>query len=242
MNDGSAFSAEDTAAPRYRRTPYYAHCRTELLALVPKNRNNRILEIGAGSGATLIRAKELGLADFVTGVEAARLEGDSQSHPALDRFIIGDIDVVSGDLERDFYDVILCGDVLEHLTDPWRTLRGLAALLRQDGVLIASIPNVRYWKVSFGLLFLGKWNYGEHGVLDRTHLRFFVKDTIRELFDDAGFAIRDMQRLGPQRNWGLTKWALDQATFGLLSDFLTVQYIVVASKSGREGSASCTTY
>lgn len=209
---------------------YFSYCRTDLLKFVPRNRHNKILEIGAGSGATLLNAKESGLADYIVGVDLMHVENSNQSHPAMDRFIIGNIENIELDLEDNYFDVVICGDVLEHLLNPVQCLVKLRRLLKDGGVIIASIPNVRYWKISMGLVFGGRWNYCDQGVLDRTHLRFFVRDTIRDLIEDSGFAIQKNEAQGLQREWGFAAWTLNSLTLGALSDLLTVQYIIVASK------------
>lgn len=216
-----------------KESGYFSYCRADLLELIPRNRNNRVLEIGAGSGETLRNVKECGLAEYVVGVDVTEVKDSSQSHPAMDRFIIGDIENLALDLEEGSFDVILCGDVLEHLRDPWRTLERLRPLLRTGGLVIASVPNVRYWKVSMGLFWGGQWNYCDEGILDRTHLRFFVKQSVLDLFTGAGFRIVTLEKVGPQRKWGMVKWAINLLTLGLLSDLLTVQYIIVASNDAR---------
>lgn len=209
---------------------YFSICRTDILALVPQKSGNRMLEVGAGTGETLLKAKASGLAHYVVGVDLTRVADSHQSHPDLDRFIIGNIENLIPELEKDSFDVIICGDVLEHLIDPWETLAGLKSLLRDGGVIIASVPNVRYWKISMGLFFKGSWSYVDSGILDRTHLRFFAKDTVQRLFSETGLRIVAMESQGPQRAWGFSAWALNLLTFGLLADLLTVQYLVVSAK------------
>ena len=72
--------------------------------------------------------------------------------------------------------MILCLDVLEHTIDPWGLVANLYNLLKKDGAIIISLPNVRNRKVIFPLLFKGQWTYENSGLLDKTHLRFlFVK-------------------------------------------------------------------
>ncbi|GFO59671.1 SAM-dependent methyltransferase [Geomonas silvestris] len=213
-----------------KQESYFSNCRDEMLVLIPALGNYRILEIGAGSGETLVKAKETGLGCYVVGVDLVKTENGSQSHPAIDRFLIGDIETLDGALEENFYDIILCGDVLEHLVDPWHCLAKLKLLLREGGLVIASIPNVRYWKVSMGLLFGGRWQYGDGGILDASHLRYFVRSTVEDLFQGAGFQIRHLGQTGPQRKWGLAAWGVNALTLGYFSDLLTVQYLVVAAK------------
>ncbi len=83
---------------------------------------------------------------------------------------------------------IIFGDVLEHTTDPQRILLDAKQLLKHDGVVIVSIPNVAYWRVRLGLFF-GRFDYADSGILDRTHLRFFTRRSSRTLLESAGYRI-----------------------------------------------------
>src|SRR6185436_7844996 len=83
-------------------------------------------------------------------------------------------------------DCIVCADVLEHLRDPERALRLLLRYLAPDGLLVASIPNVRHASVLLPLLVEGRFRYQDEGILDRTHLRFFTLHEIVELLTRAG--------------------------------------------------------
>ena len=71
-------------------------------------------------------------------------------------------------------DCLIFADVLEHMVDPWKTLRLWPDRSTLGGYLIISIPNVGHKSVIGGLL-SGSWNYSHEGILDRTHLVFFSK-------------------------------------------------------------------
>jgi 2-polyprenyl-3-methyl-5-hydroxy-6-metoxy-1,4-benzoquinol methylase len=86
------------------------------------------------------------------------------------------------------YDAVLFLDVLEHLVDPWRILREASALLRPGGRAYVSLPNVAHWSLRKELL-LGRWDYRDNGLLDRTHLRFFTVATARHLMEGTGWRI-----------------------------------------------------
>ena len=85
-------------------------------------------------------------------------------------------------------DVVLLLDVLEHLCDPAHVLRGLHSIVRPGGHLLVTGPNVAYWSLRKSLL-LGKWDYGDAGLMDRTHLRFFTKSTWIALISEAGYRV-----------------------------------------------------
>ncbi|RMD49523.1 MAG: class I SAM-dependent methyltransferase, partial [Ignavibacteria bacterium] len=84
------------------------------------------------------------------------------------------------------FDLIMFADVLEHLIDPEYVLKELKNKLKPGGEIIASIPNIRHWSI-FRQLLEGNWNYAEHGLLDKTHLRFFTRKTMISLFENAGY-------------------------------------------------------
>ncbi|RMG74083.1 MAG: methyltransferase domain-containing protein, partial [Nitrospirae bacterium] len=87
-----------------------------------------------------------------------------------------------------YFDCIILADILEHLREPGLTLKKLKGYLSQDGVIVASIPNVRYFEV-LNMLAEGFWTYTEAGILDRTHLRFFTRREIEKMFTEAGLEI-----------------------------------------------------
>ena len=114
--------------------------------------------------------------------------------------------VVTADVERDgfpfapaSFDALIFADVLEHLLDPWRVLREAVEVLAEDGVVVASIPNVQNLDVLRRLL-RGRWDYRERGILDFGHLRFFTLHGIRGLFAQAGLT---MEHIGHRyrRSW-----------------------------------------
>lgn len=96
--------------------------------------------------------------------------------------------LAGGELSGRRYDAVLALDVLEHLADPLPVLRAAAGQLRDGGQVLASIPNVAHWSLRKELL-LGRWDYRDSGLMDRTHLRFFTRRTVRELFAAAGLEI-----------------------------------------------------
>lgn len=86
------------------------------------------------------------------------------------------------------YDRILFGDVLEHLREPEEVLRNVRSRLAPGGRVLASLPNVAYWRVRWELL-RGRFEYEDAGLLDRTHLRFYTYRSVRTLVEAAGFRI-----------------------------------------------------
>jgi SAM-dependent methyltransferase len=89
------------------------------------------------------------------------------------------------------YDCIIYGDVLEHLSDPWRLMREHAALLSPRGVMLICVPNAAHWSVILKLL-KGTFDYEDRGVLDRTHLRWFTLATMEAALMETGLQLCDV--------------------------------------------------
>ena len=206
---------------------YFSNINAELLEKIPVT-SGSVLEIGCAEGqfgaAFLARHPEA----VYVGVEllpevAAKA---AQRLPTVLSGSIEDDDVlaaVTAAAPPDGFAVLVLGNVLEHLRDPWRALTRLRALLRPDGLCAACIPNVTHWSVVLPLL-QGKWEYAENGLLDRTHLRFFTLESMRELFRKAGFAALEASPrvLWPEKTAPPLQ-ALTKAAASLGIDAATVQ-------------------
>jgi len=221
---------------------YYAFVRRDIEPLLPAHAP-RVLEVGCGGGGTLAWLKESGRAQWTAGIELSP-EAAAVAATRVDDVRCGDADALLAHFPEGSFDLILCLDVLEHLLDPWATLARIQTLLRPGGRVITSLPNVRHHSVVLPLLFRGRWEYREAGIMDRTHLRFFSRQGIAALMRGAG--LREVRAL-PTYTWGgWDKWK-DRVTFGLLRGLLAFQYLVLAERPAaseqeptarRTGSAS----
>jgi 2-polyprenyl-3-methyl-5-hydroxy-6-metoxy-1,4-benzoquinol methylase len=208
-----------------KQNNYFAFVRKDIEPLLPK-RTGRVLEVGCGRGGTLAWLKATGRARWVVGIELFA-DAAAVARTKLDELHEGDVDQHIDILAPGSFDLILCLDVLEHLVDPWATLRRLQSLLRPGGQLIASLPNIRHHSVVLPLLLTGKWRYETAGIMDRTHLRFFSRETAIDLLQQAGLQLTDER---PTYAWGSwDKWK-DLLSFGLLRNFLSFQYLLSARK------------
>ncbi len=213
-----------------KKKSYFNNPRFDLIGLIPRNSSNIILEIGVGSGDTLVEIKKQKLAREVVGVELMNLKDSQQENPEIDRLIIGNIEEIELDLPENYFDIIICGDVIEHLIDPWNVLRKLHKHLKENGVIIVSIPNIREYHILYRILILADFKYGDRGILDRTHLRFFCKKNIISLLTSTLYTPVSIYSIFKLEKKISKKKIIDILTFGLIRDFLTAQYIVVAKK------------
>ncbi len=169
---------------------YFENSRKEMIQFIPQNIST-VLDIGCGVGAFSKNLKEIRTI-HATGVEFDLRSADvARQH--LDRVIAKDIESALKDLAGEQFDCIVCNDVLEHLIDPWSTLEGLRPLLSDSGVLVVSLPNIRYFPVFKPFVMQGEWEYAEMGVMDQTHLRFFTKNSMQAMMEKCGFVVQSVQ-------------------------------------------------
>ena len=206
---------------------YYHFVRREIKPLLPES-PARVLEVGAGSGATLKWLKTLSPNTETTAVELnPALLGELKQN--ADIVIVGPIDQKIPQLKT--YNLILLLDVLEHLPDSTTTLQALSKLLEPGGQVIVSVPNIAHLSVSIPLLMQRSFNYQDAGILDRTHLRFFVEETAVKLLNDANLEVTAGLISGIQ---GPKAKMLDLLSFGLLRQHLAKQYIMLGQLSDRK--------
>jgi glycosyltransferase involved in cell wall biosynthesis/2-polyprenyl-3-methyl-5-hydroxy-6-metoxy-1,4-benzoquinol methylase len=166
---------------------------SQTLLVLLTGENKDVLEIGPAQGYMTKVLQERGCK--VTAVEldpaAAKL-----AEPYCERMIIGDVEQLNLGMTfpKERFGVVIFGDVLEHLVDPEHVLAEIATLLEPGGYVVASIPNVAHGSVRLALL-SGEFPYTEVGLLDSTHLRFFTRRTIEELFANAGFDIQKWENV-----------------------------------------------
>jgi len=155
----------------------------KLLAAVGSGKH--VLDVGCSSGYLARPLSERGNA--IVGLE---LDPDAarEAEAWCERVLVGDVETMPLPFESASFDVVLCGDVIEHLRDPRAALRRFRPLLREGGRLVVSTPNVANWAIRLSLL-AGRWRYTERGILDRTHTHLFTRATLVEAIEQAGFAI-----------------------------------------------------
>jgi len=204
---------------------YYDVCRIDLVRMLPKI-HGRILEVGCGAGATLEYLKKMG-AKYVVGVDINQEALNIAKDRNIDTVILLDAERENLPFKEKEFDYIILADVLEHLYDPWDFLKKICKHLKDDGYILMSIPNIRYYIIIWDLIVHNEWRYEQAGILDNTHLRFFTMKGIKRLLEYADLRI---VKLDYVRNYGKKFKILNFILFGLIKDFSIFQYYVLAAK------------
>ena len=204
---------------------YYENERRDVALLVPRSAR-RILDVGCGRGVLGMVLREQEPGRHITGIEVEPAVAADAAR-VLNRVIIGDIQTLDTSEIGDAYDCIICADVLEHLLDPGLALRRLRGSLAPGGLLVCSIPNIRHYTAIMRLILRG-WTYEEYGLFDRTHLRFYSRQSMIRLITNAGFSV---QTTAPRIVASRKMRALNAVAGRAFDEFLALQYLLTARPS-----------
>lgn len=162
---------------------YFAQPRPEMLPFVPARRD-RILDVGCGAGEFIASIPGVG---ETWGVEPSA--AGEVAAKRLTKVLRGTFADVAPDLPTQYFDVIICNDVIEHMSDHVAFLSVVGNYLKPGGVVIGSIPNVLFYN-NFCRLFLEKdWMYEDSGILDRTHVAFFTRKSFLRTMRACGLEV-----------------------------------------------------
>lgn len=167
------------------RKGYHDLLRHEILELIPTTAK-RVLDLGCGTGRLGKALKERQKC-FVTGIELNK-EAAEIARKNLDGLWIDNLNRYDPTFSKVKYDCLIFADILEHLISPWTVLQKFAPVLTDDGTVIASIPNIAH-PAYVKNLEQGLFRYTTGGILEISHLRFFTKTSIFQLFYGAGLKI-----------------------------------------------------
>lgn len=169
-----------------KKEEYFSYSRYELLKFIPAG-INKVLDVGCGVGNFGELLKNKGTYE-VWGIEPD-LKSATEAQKKLDK-VINDLFIVDLiELKDQKFDLICFNDVLEHLINPAEALDICRPLLSNQGYILASIPNIRWYPIILSLLRYKDFKYQEAGVMDKTHLRFFTKKSMIHLFESSGYDV-----------------------------------------------------
>jgi len=173
-----------------KQTPLNVEFNGDLLAVVPPDAM-RVVEVGCSGGGMAQAYRKINPTCIYTGIEL-NVEYAQVARTHCTSVLVGNIESMSDDVFDSLFpsSCWIFGDVLEHLYDPWAVLRRIRERLAPDASIVACIPNAQHWSVQARLNY-GGFRYEDRGLMDRTHIRWFTRTTIDELFNACGFSIVD---------------------------------------------------
>jgi 2-polyprenyl-3-methyl-5-hydroxy-6-metoxy-1,4-benzoquinol methylase len=206
----------------FNERPYGGHERLLALAGSPR----RVLDVGCSSGDLARRLVERGAS--VIGIDTDE-QAAAEARAVCEQVLVGDVETMELPFPDESFDLVLCGDLIEHLRDPEHFLSRICPLLRRGGRLLLTTPNVANWAVRLSLLG-GRWRYTERGILDRTHTHLFTKKTLEEMLHRAGYRILEFDFTAPVPKLGIP--AVERtahAVARIRPSLLAYQFVVAAS-------------
>lgn len=208
-------------SPQYDATS----ARSEMVRFVTNN-PKRSLEIGCRQG--LFSKK---LSEKFNELETWGIEPDqtpiAEARKNLYRILQGSFPDAATHLPQNYFDLIIFNDVLEHLYDPWAALEHCHNLLSPTGIIVASIPNIRLKSIIKDLILYDNFEYQTAGNLDISHIRFFTRKTMEQLFQKTGFHVTQLEPVRPIKNPFKRFWIF--LTCGWMESFYVSQYGITAT-------------
>lgn len=198
---------------RSKSTTYFSQTRQEMMKYIPRGAK-KILDVGCGEGNFGSQLKNKLQAE-VWGIEVES-QPAKIAHTKIDKVLIGDVGQVFNAVPSGYFDCIIFNDVIEHLVDPYSILLRVKEKLNNKGVIVCSIPNVRYFFNLREILWYKQWRYTEWGILDKTHLRFFTLKSIRDMFNALGYEEILIEGINPITSWKFN--VVNLFSLGHLSD------------------------
>lgn len=174
--------------------PYEHHLRPEVAKFLPQTaKKMTVLEVGCGYGHF---RKNIRTECEYWGIEPVPSIAQFASSN-LEKILVGTFDEIVDTLPDNFFDCIVCNDVIEHMNNVDDFLQIIKTKMKKEGVIVGSIPNVRYIDNLFRLLILKDWKYEDSGILDKTHLRFFTQKSLIRTFKLNGYVIEELSGINP---------------------------------------------
>jgi 2-polyprenyl-3-methyl-5-hydroxy-6-metoxy-1,4-benzoquinol methylase len=214
----------DPGAYLHRYGDMDGQARADLVARIPAGAASA-LDVGCSRGETARLLRKAGITRVV-GIEPDA--GDAAEAARLcDRVLGAPLEDVREEFPGQF-DAVLFGDVLEHLVDPSAALAHVRPWLSPRGVVVASVPNLGHWSV-LGDLLEGRFDYVPYSILSGTHLRFFTRRTLHDLFEASGYQVDSIETVTfPPSPEGARKLALLSSLPNASGDLSAAEFLAVA--------------
>lgn len=200
---------------------YRSQPRPEMLSFLPTGRQAmKVLEVGCGEG---VFGASIASAGEVWGIEPYAPSAAIASERLFKTFA-ATFDAAKPELPRGYFDLVICNDVIEHMTDHEGFLVSIQDHMAPGASLVGSIPNVRHYKNLFNLIFARDWHYQNSGVLDNTHFRFFTMKSLRRSLERAGFVVERLEGVNGGIFFAWDRWSIVYNVFA---------YSLIALSGGR---------
>lgn len=208
----------------------YIGLRKDLLKYI-NHGEHYVLDVGCALGINGKYLLENNYANQVIGIEYDEDMAQEASNNCT-RVFCGDLndeEFRSSVLKEDYaFDYILFGDILEHLYNPWEVLAHLKSLLKSDGSIIISLPNIGHIELFIQVFIKGTWPRNERGIFDKTHLRWFTKRDVYDLVTSADLKVTHYERKFRARDAQGSKFDWKMKFLKRINkDLVTFQHIVV---------------
>jgi len=203
---------------------YYTDSRSEMLDFIPSD-VKRILEIGCGEGSFCELLKKRRKVYYV-GLELNEKVAE-KARSYLDEVIVCDANEWINNKDIIDYDLVICNDVLEHMQYPDVFIKKIKEKNKKKFHIVSSLPNIRYIHALIEIVIKKDFLYKKCGVLDYTHLRFFTKKSMIDLFSKNGYEVKKIGGLNKSKGF---KWSILEFVLKIInhSDVLYKQYGILA--------------
>ena len=190
-----------------------------MMLLLPEQ-YSKVLEVGCGEGNFRINLSQENEYWGVEPIEASARRASKK----LDKVLIGTFNEMFDQIPDGYFDLVICNDVIEHMTDHEEFFQSIKKKIKKEGCLVASIPNVRYILNLIELLVKKDWEYKDSGILDRTHLRFFTEKSLKRTIIDSGFEIDQFKGINIYRSGGVKRYFFNVVFMLLGQDARCMQF------------------
>jgi 2-polyprenyl-3-methyl-5-hydroxy-6-metoxy-1,4-benzoquinol methylase len=171
---------------------YYQFTRSDVSEFLP-NYYEKVLDIGCGEGHF---KRNLNESCEIWGIEPTNAADVASKN--LYKVLNGYYQDVYDELPDNYFDLVVCNDVIEHMNDHDKFLKSIQKKITENGCIVGSIPNVRYIYNLYELMVNKEWFYDDSGVLDRTHLRFFTENSLTRTLNEHGYLIEKLHGINSE--------------------------------------------
>ena len=210
----------------------YIGLRKDILKYI-NGENLNVLDVGCAIGTNGRYLLENGIADVVYGVEYD-LKMANEAKTTNTKVFQGDLnsDKFRNEIKDQSiqFDYILFGDILEHLYNPLDVLKDLKDLLKKDGKIIISLPNIAHIELFIQVYLKGTFPQNQRGIFDKTHLRWFTRKDVLKLIQDSDLKLYTYERKYRSRDAIGSKFNWKSKLLKIINkDLITFQHVIVCS-------------